>query len=210
MRRFLAVLIALLVLPAATALGSGQTVISDCTPDEVLQGQYTQAELAAALKQLPDDADEYTNCRAVIRAAQVKGARGVNPPPTPSKKSGGAGGTGGSGGGGPAAPTGAINGTSEFGGFGDAGPDPTSLATKAEKAQLKRDRRQGGAVQDVGGVRIGPGVATKTASAESSLPAPLTAMLAILVLALLVAVVLTARRRRALGRRRRPVARLTS
>lgn len=210
MRRILVLLLALVLAPVAVASGSAKQVIRDCTDDEVLQGDYSQAELKAASKQLPDDAVEYTNCKDIIRQAQVRGARGVNPPPTPQAGSGG--GSGGSSGGsaGGAAPSGAINGVSEFGGFGDAGPNPLSLATKAEKKQLKQDRRSGSAVQDVGGVRIAPGVATKTAEASSSLPAPLTAMLAILAAGALGAVALALRRRRAPTPRRRPVARLPS
>jgi hypothetical protein len=45
----------------------------------VLQGNYTQAELRAALAGLDADADEYTNCRQVIRDAQLLRAGGQVP-----------------------------------------------------------------------------------------------------------------------------------
>ena len=80
-----AVALALLAsaLVAAPAFGSAKDVIRDCTEDGVLNGHYSHGELAKALDQLPSDLDEYTDCRAVIRSAQLalgrtkrKGRRG--------------------------------------------------------------------------------------------------------------------------------------
>src|SRR3954452_11872988 len=77
MRRLLALLITLTLVPAATALaGGGAAVIRDCTDDGVLQGHYTQRQLREALSSLPSDVDEYTNCRDVIRGAAFGGAGG--------------------------------------------------------------------------------------------------------------------------------------
>lgn len=68
-------LAALLALVAATpALASPASVIRDCSEDGVLNGKYSQAELDGALEQLPSDLDEYTDCRAVIRRAQLGSA----------------------------------------------------------------------------------------------------------------------------------------
>ena len=64
---------AILLLPlafASTALGSGKTVINDCSDDEVLSKTYTQKEYRDALAQLPADADQYGNCRDIIARAQ--------------------------------------------------------------------------------------------------------------------------------------------
>ena len=47
------------------------SVIRDCSEDGVLDGNYSHAELDGALDQLPSDLDEYTDCRSVIRRAQL-------------------------------------------------------------------------------------------------------------------------------------------
>ena len=49
-------------------------MIRDCSEDGVLNGNYSQSELDGALEQLPSDLDEYTDCRAVIRSAQLSSA----------------------------------------------------------------------------------------------------------------------------------------
>jgi hypothetical protein len=62
------------VLVATPALGSAKDVIRDCSEDGVLNGHYSHAELAKALDKLPSDLDEYTDCRAVIRSAELRSA----------------------------------------------------------------------------------------------------------------------------------------
>jgi hypothetical protein len=62
------------VLIAAPAFGSAKDVIRDCSEDGVLNGHYSHSELAKALDKLPSDLDEYTDCRAVIRRAQLGSA----------------------------------------------------------------------------------------------------------------------------------------
>ena len=57
--------------PASASPGS---VIRDCSEDGILNGKYSQSELDGALEQLPSDLDEYTDCRAVIRRAQLNAA----------------------------------------------------------------------------------------------------------------------------------------
>ena len=70
----LALLAALCVaVPASASPGS---VIRDCSEDGILNGKYSQSELDGALEQLPSDLDEYTDCRAVIRRAQLNAAGG--------------------------------------------------------------------------------------------------------------------------------------
>jgi hypothetical protein len=65
---------------AAPALGSAKDVIRDCSEDGVLNGHYSHGELAKALDQLPSDLDEYTDCRAVIRSAELRSAKGKGGP----------------------------------------------------------------------------------------------------------------------------------
>jgi hypothetical protein len=67
--------VSLLALAALPAHASPTSVIRDCSEDGVLDGKYSPSELDGALEQLPSDLDEYTDCRAVIRRAQL-GASG--------------------------------------------------------------------------------------------------------------------------------------
>ena len=61
----------------------------DCTDDEVLTKTYTQKEYRDALEQLAADADEYGNCRDVIRRAQLEQAAGRDATPANSGSGGG-------------------------------------------------------------------------------------------------------------------------
>jgi hypothetical protein len=63
-------------LAATPAHAAPIDVIRDCSEDGSLDGKYSQDELSGALRQLPSDLDEYTDCRSVIRGAQLSGARG--------------------------------------------------------------------------------------------------------------------------------------
>jgi hypothetical protein len=59
---------------APAAWASAKAVIRDCSEDGVLNGHYSHADLTKALDELPSDLDEYTDCRAVIRSAQLRSA----------------------------------------------------------------------------------------------------------------------------------------
>jgi hypothetical protein len=65
-----------LAVSATPAFASAGDVIRDCSEDGVLNRHYSQSELTGALDKLPSDLDEYTDCRSVIRRAQLAGARG--------------------------------------------------------------------------------------------------------------------------------------
>jgi hypothetical protein len=65
-------------LSAIPAQASAIQVIRDCSEDGSLDRKYSQDELSGALDDLPSDLDEYTDCRSVIRAAQLAGAGGKN------------------------------------------------------------------------------------------------------------------------------------
>jgi hypothetical protein len=74
-RTALIAFVALAVLAPAYARASPIDVIRDCSEDGVLNHRYSQRDLSGALNQLPSDLDEYTNCRSVIRNAQLAGGR---------------------------------------------------------------------------------------------------------------------------------------
>ncbi len=77
MRRLTTILVAatFLALPIPTALGAGggAAAVQDCQ-DGKIDGTYTAAEYREALASIPTDVDEYTDCRAVLRAAQLRAA----------------------------------------------------------------------------------------------------------------------------------------
>ncbi len=80
-------LIGCLALPAQALAGSAD-VIRDCSRDGVLNGSYSQGELQRALKKLPSDLDEYSDCRSLIREAALAkagGDKGVDPSAAASK-----------------------------------------------------------------------------------------------------------------------------
>ena len=59
---------------AVPAHASPTDVIRDCSQDGRLNRHYTEKELVGALRKLPSDVDEYTDCRGIIRRAQLAGA----------------------------------------------------------------------------------------------------------------------------------------
>ena len=99
-RLLLSLLALLVVLPAVPAQASSTAVLRDCQ-DGSLTGRYSQSDYAAALRDIPTDVDEYTDCRSLIRSAQLGAAGGRSTTGSGGGTSGaaGAGGTGGTGGG---------------------------------------------------------------------------------------------------------------
>ena len=80
MRRLvLTALIALLAVPAAAG-ASVDAIYEDCQ-DGRLDKRHTKPDLREALKDMPADLDEYTNCRELIRAARddQRGGGGAGP-----------------------------------------------------------------------------------------------------------------------------------
>jgi hypothetical protein len=183
MRRVIPLIAALaaLTLPAL-AHASAADVINDCTDDEVLQGHYTQRELRAALAGLDADIDEYTNCRDVIRAAQLALAGASSSGGSGDSTGGGTTGGGTSGGGGTGGGTSSGKTSGAFGGFPTLDGDGAAAATPAERAAIAD------AVDEVSD-------ADPVEKAGVALPAPLIGALAIGGLALLVFVALDLRRR---------------
>ena len=70
----LVAVLAVMAVAALPAFSSPMSVIRDCSEDGVLNGKYSPSELDGALEQLPSDLDEYTDCRSVIRRAQLGSA----------------------------------------------------------------------------------------------------------------------------------------
>jgi hypothetical protein len=114
MRRilFLCALAALLVPTVANAATSNQ-ILRDCQDDGVLEGHYSAADLRKALRHIPSDVAEYTNCEDVLsRAADAAAASAHSGGRPGGHGAGGGGGTGGGGtpsGGGTASPQGPVS-----------------------------------------------------------------------------------------------------
>ena len=75
-RRLALLIFAFCLLLPAGALASGDDVLEDCAADGQLNRTYSQAEYKKALQDIPADLDEYTDCRALIRRARLRGAGG--------------------------------------------------------------------------------------------------------------------------------------
>ena len=83
---FVACLLAvLLCAPAALAVGTRTKILRECQ-DGRLTGTYTSSQIRDALNNIPDDIDQYSDCRDVLSRALAA-------------KAGGGGGGGGAGGG---------------------------------------------------------------------------------------------------------------
>jgi hypothetical protein len=187
----LCLLAALLIAPAAKAATTNQ-IIRDCADDGVLEGHYTAAQMRKALKHLPTDVAEYSDCNDVLQRAidaATAGGSGGGPAATPTPSGGGSGGR----------PSGRSQ----------TRPSHTtshgSIDTPLSGADTVQDRaavgnaivHSGGQPVDVGGKRIAPG------RLVAALMPPTTLSV---VLALLAATALAAGApyvRRVLARRRR-------
>jgi hypothetical protein len=160
---------------ASPALGSGKTVLDDCSDDEVLSKTYTQQEYRDALAQLPADADQYGNCRDVIARAQDAaatkgGSKGSGKGGSSAGATPGAGGSGGGGGGGgdgpstaPAADQLAAASAEDRAAAAEAARAPSGAAAGAEPVVIASD------------VGRAPG-----SDAGAGLPTPLIVLLALL------------------------------
>jgi hypothetical protein len=147
-----ALLSMLLSFAAPAQADIGEKIILRCTHGESLRG-FTQKDYNKALKELETSTEEYSDCASLIHQAQLAaaGSRG-----------------GSSGGGGSAS--------------GGAAATATTPATPAEQRDLSRAPSAGAAPLQVGDQVIRPGVVhADIASAFSSLPTPLLAIVLFLV-----------------------------
>jgi hypothetical protein len=147
-----------LALAAPAGADVGATIISRCTHGQSIAG-FTQQDYRQALQELPTE--EYSDCANLIRQAELAAAGG---------KGGGGGGPGGGSFGGPA-----------------SGPVTAIPLTQAESGALKQALKTSGAPARVDGAVVQPGVVpVSIASALSSLPTPLLAILAFMLACALV------------------------
>ena len=76
-RRALLISIAALAAFPVHAVASGEDVLRDCAEDGDLDRRYSQEEYRDARRSMPADLDEYSDCRDVIRRAELAAAGGT-------------------------------------------------------------------------------------------------------------------------------------
>lgn len=149
---------------ATAAHADYRDLITDgCGRDERVDGTYSQKDYRDALSNLSDDQLQYTDCEAILRAAQRAAARAQ------------------SGGGGGASTIDNL--------IAGAGGDPLASATPQERTAVEQAVQtastSGGAPVRVGGQLVEPGslgAGRAVASSASDLPAPLLAALVLVLL----------------------------
>ena len=154
---FIAMLAFLVVAAPAQADPTRNKILRECQ-NGTLTGDYTAQELRDARSNIPDDLDQYTDCRDVISRALLNLAGGG---------SGGGGDAGGTGGG-------AFGGGS--GGGGGAGSAPLTPSTDADQRALEQAATAGAGAIDVAGRRVTPG----ESALRNDLPTTLIVLLALL------------------------------
>jgi len=163
----LAAALALLLASAAQATSIGEQIIQRCGHEESLSG-YSQSAYREALEELLATTEEYSPCAQQIRQAEIAQA--------------------------------AAHGH----GVGGAGQSSAAqavraaplAATPAELRSLAKARKEGSGALSVGGQVVDPGVVhTDVASALSTLPDPLLAVLALMLAVLVASVSILVRNR---------------
>ena len=175
-RPTLIALLSLALLPGAAQASTSTDIHKECQ-DGKISGSYSSAELSAALRSIPTDLDEYTDCRDVIRRAQLGGAGGGKSSGANSNSGAGAAAGGGSTGGG-AAP--GVTATA-----GGTAKDILSAATPAEQAAVNKAIETPATAVRVGNETISPDAAgLSPAGAANVVPTPLVVALLLLGLGL--------------------------
>jgi hypothetical protein len=171
---FACMLAVLAAAPAALADSTRTKILRECQ-DGRLTGDYTSKQIRDALNNIPDDIDQYSDCRDVLRAALLNQAGN-------SGNGGGGGGTGGGGVGGGV-------------GGGGSGGAPLTPSTDADRKALESAATGGGQPLQIAGKPVTPGEGTL----RNDLPTTLIVVLILLAVAAAAALAPFVRRR-ALGR----------
>ena len=165
---FVACLLALLVAaPAALADSTRTKILRECQEGR-LTGNYTPSQIRDARNNIPDDIDQYSNCRDVLTRALLAGAADSGNNGNGGGAGGGTGGSGGSGGGG----------------------ERLTPSTDTDREALEAASTGGGQPLEVAGRRISPG----EGSLRNDLPTTLIVVLALLAVAAVAALAPFARR----------------
>jgi glycosyltransferase involved in cell wall biosynthesis len=151
----IALLALLLAAPPALADATRNKILRECQTGR-LTGDYTAREIRDARNNIPDDLDQYTDCRDVLTRALLSRAG--------ADSGSGGGGTGGGG---------TVGGTGGGGGGGGDSAAPLTPSTDADRQALEQ---ASGAPVNVAGRPVTPG----ESAFRNDLPAPLLVLLALL------------------------------
>jgi hypothetical protein len=171
----IALLAVLAAAPAAQADSTRTKILRECQSGQ-LTGDYTAKQIRDARNNIPDDLDQYSDCRDVLTRALLNRAG--------ASDSGGSGGGGSAGGGG-----------GSSGGGGDGGAVLTP-STDADREALVGAASAGAQPLQVAGGRVTPGTA---GGVRNNLPTTLIVVLVLLAVATAAAIAPFVRRR-AFGR----------
>jgi len=178
LRRIVTILLAAcacLGAPAA-ALADGDAVLRDCNDNGKLDKKYKQSEYRDAIENIPTDLDEYTDCRDVIRRAQL-GLGGSSGNSGSGSSNDGSTGTGG---------PGATPGGGTGSGSSANATDALAGASPQEREALDAKTAAGNTAIRIGGELLQPGkLAFSGVSSSTSLPTPLIILLVLLTAAAL-------------------------
>ena len=168
----IALLALLLAAPTALADATRNKILRECQNGR-LTGDYTAREIRDARSNIPDDLDQYTDCRDVLTRALLSRAGGNS-----GSAGGGSGGTG-------------IGGTGGTGGGGGDGGVPLTPSTEADKQAIEGAAEAGEVPLEVAGRPVTPG----ESALRNDLPNTLLVMLALLAAAAVVGLAPMIRRR---------------
>lgn len=181
-RLTLILLVAFVVLAPAASAADPYKILRDCALDGKLDGRYSAGDLRDAREQLPTDSDEYTECRDLLRQAELRAATARQRTDTDTDT--GVGGGAGGGGTGGVPGTGAVAGMSEAAAAVAASPasgireQVLTPGDAGETAAVEEAKAAGGRGVDVGGKAVVPGsTGISTGANASDLPPSLVAVL---------------------------------
>jgi hypothetical protein len=158
----IALLALLLVAPTAAADATRNKILRECQSGS-LSGDYTAREIRDARNNIPDDLDQYTDCRDVLTRALLSQAGG--------DAGSGGGGTGGGAGGG-------------TGGGGGAPATPLTPSTEEDQQALRGAAQAGTTPLEIAGRPVTPG----ESAFRNDLPTTLLVLLALIAAAAVAAV----------------------
>jgi hypothetical protein len=182
----IAALMLLIAAPMAPAQSTRNQILRECQNGR-LSGDYTAREIRDARSNIPDDVDQYTDCRDVLaRALLARAGGGGSGDAAGGGGAGGAGGLGGTTGGGGVGTTGGTG--------GDTGGAPLTPSTDADRQALEKAATDGAQPVEVAGRPVTPG------DARNEIP-PTLLVLLILIAAGTVAVLAPQLRRLAVVQR---------
>ena len=164
----IALLALLLAAPTALADATRNKILRECQSGQ-LTGDYTAREIRDARNNIPDDLDQYTDCRDVLTRALLSRAGGDSGIGRRHRRHTGIGGTTG----------------------GGAGGAPLTPSTEADKQAIEEATEAGEVPLEIAGRPVTPGESTL----RNDLPPTLLVMLALLAAAAVIGLAPMIRRR---------------